>query len=91
MRIRTRKDLGQLIREMRRGLGLTQAQLAEIVGVNRRWVVQVEQGKTSADLRTLLRALRAVGAELHLSPMRTSAAAKELNEIVDARRGSARD
>ena len=85
MRIRTRKDLGQLMRETRRGLGLTQAQLAEIVRVNRRWVVQVEQAKTSADLRTLLRALRALGAELHVRPTRTSAAAKELGEIVDAR------
>jgi hypothetical protein len=47
--------------------------------------VQVEQAKTSADLRTLLRALRALGAELHVRPTRTSAAAKELGEIVDAR------
>lgn len=85
MRISTRKDLGQLMREMRRGLGLTQAQLAEIVGVNRRWVVQVEQAKTSADLRTLLRALRTLGAELHVRPRRTSAAATELGEIIDAR------
>lgn len=84
MRVRTRKDLGQLMREMRRGLGLTQAQLAEIIGVNRRWVVQVEQAKTSADLRTVLRALQALGAELHVTPGRTSAAATELGEIIDA-------
>ena len=85
MRIRTRKDLGHLMREMRRGLGLTQAQLAETVGVNRRWVVQVEQAKTSPDLRTLLRALQALGAELQVCPKRTSAAATDLNKIVDAR------
>ena len=88
MRIRTRKELGQLLRELRRGLGLTQAQLAEIVGVNRRWVVQVEQGKTSVDLRTLLRALGALGVELHVRPRRTSDAAKELADIVDGRPGS---
>ena len=62
MLILTRKELGLLMREFRRKLGLTQAQLAEIVGVNRRWVVQVEKAKTNADLRTLLRALRALGA-----------------------------
>lgn len=83
MRVRTRKDLGQSIRELRRALGLTQAQLAEIVGVNRRWVVQVEQAKTSADLRTLLRALQALGAELHVKPVRASAGA-ELRDIIDA-------
>ncbi|MCC7002950.1 MAG: helix-turn-helix transcriptional regulator [Gemmatimonadaceae bacterium] len=85
MRIRTRKDLGQSMRELRRGLGLTQAQLAEIVGVNRRWVLQVEQAKTSADLQTLLRALGALGAELHLRPERTSAGAAELRDIIDAK------
>jgi len=88
MRVRTRKELGLLMREMRRGLGLTQAQLAEVVGVNRRWVVQVEQAKTSADLRTLLRALQALGADLHVTPSSTSAAATELGEIVGARPGS---
>lgn len=87
MRIRTRKELGQLMREFRRKLGLTQAQLAEMVGVNRRWVVQVEQAKTSADLRTLLRALRALGAELHVRPQRTSPAAEEIGKIVDSRPG----
>lgn len=72
------------MREARREAGLTQAKLAEIVGVSRRWVVQVEQGKTSADLRTLLKAFRALGLEMHLSPRRASAAAAELNEIIDS-------
>lgn len=88
MRVRTRKELGQLIREHRRNLGLTQAKLAEIVGVNRRWVIQVEQAKTSADLRTLLRAFRALGVDLHVRPRETSAAARELDDIVHARSGS---
>jgi hypothetical protein len=45
--------------------------------------VQVEQAKTSADLRTLLRALQALGAELHVKPVRASAGA-ELRDIIDA-------
>jgi len=83
MRVRSRTDLGQYIRELRRARGLTQAQLAEIVGVNRRWVLQVEQAKTSADLRTLLRALQALGAELHVKPLRASAGS-ELADIINA-------
>jgi y4mF family transcriptional regulator len=84
MKIRTRTEIGQLMREARRQQGLTQAQLAELVGVSRRWVVQVEQAQTSADLRTLLKAFRALGLEMQLSPRRASAAAAELDEIIDS-------
>ena len=87
MRIRTRRELGQLMKEFRRGRGLTQAKLAEMVGVNRRWVVQVEQAKTSADLRTLLRALRALGAELQVRPARESVAADEIGAIIGSTPG----
>jgi HTH-type transcriptional regulator/antitoxin HipB len=76
------------MKERRRELGLTQAALAELVGVNRRWVVQVELAKTSADLRTLLRALQVLGAELHVMPTSPSVATNELDDIVDARPGS---
>ena len=85
MRVRTLTDLGLQIRDFRHRRGLTQAQLADIVGVNRRWVVQVEQAKTSADLRTVLRALRALGAELLVEPGRVSPAAREISAMVDAR------
>lgn len=88
MRVRSRKELGALIREFRRERKLTQAKLAETIGVSRRWVVQVEQGKTSADLRLLLRALRAVGAEIQIRPRLVSDAEKEIAEIVASRRVS---
>ena len=86
MRIRTRKELGQLIRESRKRRRLTQAELAEVVGVNRRWVVQVEQAKTSADLRTLLRALRALGIEMHIQPRQFSPEAEQIAEFIDTGR-----
>lgn len=85
MRIRTRKELGQLIRESRKKRRLTQAELAEAVGVNRRWVVQVEHAKTSADLRTLLRALRALGIEMHIQPRRPSPDAERITGMLDTR------
>lgn len=86
MRIRTRKDLGLLMRELRRKRHLTQAQLAGMIGVNRRWVVQVEQAKTSPDLRIVLRALRALGTELHAKPRHLSPAAMDVTRIVDSGR-----
>lgn len=90
MRIRTRKDMGLLMRDFRMKRNMTQAQLAEIVGVNRRWVGQVEQAKTSPDLRTVLRALRALGAEMLVRPRRVSPAEREIAAIVDpGKRGRA--
>jgi HTH-type transcriptional regulator/antitoxin HipB len=85
MRVRTRKELGQLMKELRVESEMTQAQLAEVVGVNRRWVVQVEQAKTSADLRTLLKAFRALGVEMHIRPRQFSQAAREIGDIIDSK------
>ena len=84
--VRSRRELGQLLRVMRKQRHLTQAELATLVGVSRRWVVQVENAKTSADLGTLLRALGVLEAELCVRPRRESPAAKEIDKIIDASR-----
>jgi HTH-type transcriptional regulator / antitoxin HipB len=62
--LRTPADIGALIKDRRRALGLDQAELAERIGVSRLWVNQVERGKPGAGLGLVLRALAAVGAEL---------------------------
>jgi HTH-type transcriptional regulator/antitoxin HipB len=64
MRLRTARDIGALLRERRRQLGLTQTALAERVGVSRLWVSEMEQGKARAELGLVLRALEAVGVRL---------------------------
>jgi len=64
MRVRTSKDLGALIRQRRRELGLNQQALAERVGVSRQWIVEVEQGKPRAELALVLRALDVLGLRL---------------------------
>ena len=66
-----------MIRDARHKLGLTQAELALEIGVSRRWVIQVEQAKTSADLRLVLRALKALGSEMIIRPRRTISKASE--------------
>lgn len=63
MHIRTPADIGALIRQHRNIAGLDQAGLAKMVGVSRKWIVDVEQGKPGAPLGLVLRTLRA----LHLS------------------------
>ena len=60
MRIRTPLDLGLVIRDRRRKLGLSQTELARKVGVGRQWVVSIERGKSRAELGLVLRTLSAL-------------------------------
>ena len=65
MRIRTPLDLGLIIRDRRRKLGLTQNALAEKAAVGRQWLVAVEQGKARAEIGLVLRTLAALDVELY--------------------------
>jgi HTH-type transcriptional regulator/antitoxin HipB len=60
-RLRTPADIGALIRDRRQRLRLDQAELAQMVGVSRLWVNQVERGKHGASLGLVLRALDTLG------------------------------
>lgn len=64
MQIHTVEDLGHVIRERRKLLGMDQASLAERAGVSRQWVVEVERGKARAEIGLVLRVLRALGVDL---------------------------
>lgn len=57
MRIRTPLDLGLIIRDRRRKLGLSQSRLSEKAGVGRQWLVAVERGKVRAEIGLVLRTL----------------------------------
>ncbi len=67
MRIRNAKEIGALARENRLKLKLSQAQLAERVGVSRLWIVQLEKGKSTAQLDLVLRTLDTLGLSLEIS------------------------
>jgi HTH-type transcriptional regulator/antitoxin HipB len=64
MRIRTPIDLGAVIRDRRRKLGLDQKSLAAKVGVSRQWIVEVEKGKPRAEIGLVLRTVEALGIHL---------------------------
>jgi transcriptional regulator with XRE-family HTH domain len=49
MRIRTPIDLGALIRERRKALGLDQKTLAENVGVSRKWMSMSSRANLKGD------------------------------------------
>lgn len=64
MQIRTASDIGALIRDQRKKQKLDQADLAKKVGVNRRWVLEVERGKPRAEVGLVLKTLHALGLTL---------------------------
>jgi HTH-type transcriptional regulator/antitoxin HipB len=67
MIVRTPSDLGLLIRERRRKLGLDQQELAKKVGVSRLWVIEIEKGKPRAEIGLVMRTLLALDLELDVS------------------------
>lgn len=64
MLVRSPAEFGHLARDARHRLALTQAQLAERVGVSRKWIVDLEAGKRTTDLSLVLRTLNVLGFEL---------------------------
>lgn len=67
MRVTNAAGLGAVLRDARRHQGMTQAQLAESVGVSRAWVVAVEAGSPNARLDLVLRALQWVDLAVDVS------------------------
>lgn len=59
-------DVAVIVRSRRHELGLTQASLAERIGVSRKWVHELEAGKTTAELGLVLRALHALDLEIDI-------------------------
>jgi y4mF family transcriptional regulator len=75
MFLRTTREIGLLVHERRREVGLTQAQLAEQVGASREWVRLLESGRPRLDLGLTLRALHALGLVLDAQPAALPSAA----------------
>jgi HTH-type transcriptional regulator/antitoxin HipB len=61
-------DLGAAIRGRRRQLGITQDELATSIGVSRRVIGQLENGKETVHVGIVLRAARAVGLDIGVEP-----------------------
>ncbi len=66
MKVSTKHELGLLLADRRRQLGMTQQEFADHVGVPRLWVAQVETGKTNPTLSRLLEVVRRAGLSLSL-------------------------
>lgn len=58
--------IGQIIRQFRKKAGLTQQQLAEYAGVGKTVVFDIEKGKSTVQLDTLLKILSVLNISLKL-------------------------
>ncbi|MEQ4610708.1 helix-turn-helix transcriptional regulator [Streptomyces cavourensis] len=59
-----RQRIGRRLRELREDRGLTQIQLAELVGMDHKTVHRIEYGTSDPTLTMLLRLAAALGVEL---------------------------
>ena len=67
MTIITTPDLGQFVRATRKALGVTQDQLALTSGTNRRFIVEIESGKATAQIGKVLQVLKTLGVTITLA------------------------
>ena len=94
MLIRTPADLGAIIKERRKQLGLGQAEMAQRIGTSRQWVIGIERGRARAELGLVLRALNALDIRLNTetgkSHKEAPVPAIDIDAIVSSARKTAR-
>lgn len=64
----TPKDLGKIVRDTRKKLGVTQKDLALTSGTGLRFVIDLEKGKETCQIGKALTILQTLGIKLALTP-----------------------
>jgi HTH-type transcriptional regulator/antitoxin HipB len=67
MRLHNADQLGAAIRLKRREKGLTQSELASLLGAERKWVLNLESGNSKAEIGLILRAIEVLGLRAFLT------------------------
>lgn len=62
--IATPSDFGQVLRDSRKAMGLTQQQFADLAGVGRRFVSECEAGKPRLEFGKVLQVAKAAGIDI---------------------------
>jgi y4mF family transcriptional regulator len=62
--IGTPRDLGLLVKRARKELGMTQQRFADLAGIGRRFVSELEAGKPSMEFGKVMEACKAIGIDL---------------------------
>jgi HTH-type transcriptional regulator / antitoxin HipB len=69
----TPEQIGKLIRETRKNLGVTQKDLALTSGTGIRFIIDLEKGKDTCEIGRALRVLNTLGIKITLTPPPTPA------------------
>jgi HTH-type transcriptional regulator/antitoxin HipB len=64
----TPQEIGRLVRETRKSLGVTQKELALTSGTGLRFIIELEKGKETAEIGKVLTILQTLGIQLTLTP-----------------------
>ena len=64
------REIGEFVAATRKKQGATQLDLAQMAGVGRRFIVELEAGKTSLHIGKVLRVLETLGVDLRLEEPR---------------------
>lgn len=64
----TAQEIGRLVRETRKGLGVTQKELALTSGTGLRFIIELEKGKETAEIGKVLTILQTLGIQVTLTP-----------------------
>jgi HTH-type transcriptional regulator / antitoxin HipB len=91
LRVRSIRDLASAARGRRLDLRLNQAELAERAGVSRKWLVEFEAGKPSAELGLAMRVLDELGLALDVTSEAdgsSSGGLVDLDTVLEEHRGT---
>ena len=61
------EELGQYLLNERKKLNLTQKEIADYTDVGRRFIIELEKGKKTAQIGKIFEVLNGLGLELHLT------------------------
>lgn len=64
--VRSVEDIGARVAQMRKAKGYSQQSFADLAGVGRRFVSELESGKPTAEIGKILQVLTALGLDLEV-------------------------
>jgi y4mF family transcriptional regulator len=64
----TPEQIGELVKNVRKQMGVTQRALAMISGTGLRFIIEMEKGKSTCQLGKVLTVLQTLGIQVNLAP-----------------------
>ncbi|HYD08563.1 MAG TPA: helix-turn-helix domain-containing protein [Acidimicrobiales bacterium] len=83
MKVHSAATLGEILRDRRVELDRSQRDVAQEVGVSRKWIIDVERGKPTVTFDLVLRLLDSLELDLDLVPRRPSDATTDRDSWPD--------